>query len=85
MDPSCGSWIAHPPEHVGRGTPAISGGAVFFSFFHFDILQNSKALVSKKCLFLDGHGFKSQVVHIFWSWVQTPHETKVEIFFNLSI
>ena len=32
MDPSCGSWIAHPSEHVGRGTPAISGGAVFFSF-----------------------------------------------------
>jgi hypothetical protein len=30
MDPCCGSWIAHPPEHVGRGTPAISGGAVFF-------------------------------------------------------
>ena len=35
------------------------------SFFHVDILQSSKALVSKECLFLDGHGFKSQEVHKF--------------------
>ena len=38
MDPCCGSWIALPPEHVGRGTPAISGGAAFFSFGHFTVL-----------------------------------------------
>jgi hypothetical protein len=39
MDPCCGSWIALPPEHVGRGTPAISGGAAFFSFGHFTVFQ----------------------------------------------
>ncbi len=57
MDPSCGSWIAHPSEHVGRGTPAISGGAVFFSFWHFTEFK----------------GFSVQGMLIFrWSWVQIP-------------
>ena len=74
MDPCCGSWIAHPSEHVGRGTPAISGVAVFF---HFDILQSSRALVSKECLFLDGHGFKSQEVHNFLVTGSNPNKVQV--------
>ena len=35
-----GSWMAFAPEHVGRGTPAISGGAVFFQP---DILPSNMA------------------------------------------
>ena len=35
-----GPWMAFAPEHVGRGTPAISGGALFFQS---DILPNNMA------------------------------------------
>ena len=48
MGPCCGSWIALTPEHVGRGTPAISGGA---EFFPLDILPSERESVSKKCIF----------------------------------
>ena len=52
------------------------------SFFHFDILQNSKALVSKKCLFLGGHGFKSQEVHDFLVMGSNPPWDKGWNFFQ---
>ena len=48
MGPCCGSRIALTPEHEGRGTPAISGGAEFFSL---DILPSERESVSKKCFF----------------------------------
>ena len=60
MDPCCGSWIALPPEHMGRGTPAISGGA---AFFHLDILLCFRALGVQGTLILT------------WSWVQIPSGT----------
>ena len=60
MDPCCRSWIALPPEHVGRGTPAISGGAVFFSFCHFTEFK--------------GFSFQGMLI-LRWSWVQIPSGT----------
>ena len=69
MDPCCGSWIALPPEHVGRGAPAISGGAAFYSFGHFTVFQG---LSVQGMLILTCHGFESQVIHNFWSWIRTP-------------
>lgn len=69
MDPCCGSWIALPPEHVGRGTPAISGGAVFFSFCHF---TEFKGFSFQGMLILRWSWVQIPSGTHFWSWVQTP-------------
>ena len=60
MAPWCGSWIALPPEHMGRGTPAISGGAAFYSFGHFTVFQ----------------GFRCpRNAYFNMSWVRIPSDT----------